>query len=243
MNDLFEGYVGIRLWDGQVIDDLLFTLLLTLLLLFALMFRFNYRACLKMLHDVVYIKERQSIFGKSIASENYFRFFMLFQTLYLCSLSVFIFLYKNGSLTFEMTNKAVLSTMGGIFGIILLFYLLKRTMYTLTAMIFSDPSRYKIWKNSYLATMGAWGIFLYIPAIWSTFLEMRPTTSVILFAISYILCRFVILYKTLRIFHKKNTGLFYISLYLCVQEILPLVFLYEGMVYLYNFIKTSTLWH
>uniref|UniRef100_UPI003FEF4BAF DUF4271 domain-containing protein n=1 Tax=Parabacteroides distasonis TaxID=823 RepID=UPI003FEF4BAF len=53
----------------------------------------------------------------------------------------------------------------------------------------------------------------------------------------------MIIYKTIRIFHRKNSSFLYISLYLCGQEILPLVFLYEGIIYLYNFIESSTLWH
>ena len=243
MKDLFEGYVGIRLWDGQVMNDLLFTLLLALLFLFALMFRFNYRAFIKMLQDVVYIKERQSLFEKKISSDYYFRLFMIFQTLFLCSMFAFSYLSIGGYLTFELTSGAVTLCIAGIFGITLLFYCIKRFLYLMTAMIFSDILRYNIWKNSYLAIMGTWGVLLYIPVAWSTLWGAYPTAPVFLFIIFYILSRIAIAYKTFRIFHNKNTGLFYISLYLCVQEILPLVFLYEGMVYLYNFIKTSTLWH
>lgn len=243
MDDLFEGYVGIRLWDGQVMNDLLFTLLLALLFLFALMFRFNYRAFIKMLQDVIYIKERQSLFEKNIPSDFYFRLFMIFQTLFLCSLFAFLCLSTGGYLNFELTSATVSLCIAGIFGITLLFYLIKRIMYWITAVIFSDIFKYSLWKNSYLATMGTWGVLLYIPVGWSALWGAYPAAPIILFVISYFLCRFAIVYKTFRIFHNKNTGLFYISLYLCVQEILPLVFLYEGMVYLYNFIKTSTLWH
>lgn len=243
MNDLFEGYVGIRLWDGQVMDDLLFTLILSVLFLFALAFRLNYRACLKMFKDVVVIKERQSIFEKKFASDFSFRVFMIFQTLFLCSLFGFSYLYRNDYFPFEMTGKSMLLCVTGIFLIVLVFYLLKQGLYALTGSVFFDPLRFRIWRSSYVAIMGTWGIFLYIPVIWSVLWEMYPAVPVILFVLSYVLCRFAVADKTFRIFHKKNTGLLYISLYLCAQEILPLVFLYEGMVYLYNFIKTSTLWH
>ena len=49
----FEGYVGIRLWDGQLLDDIVFGLLLSLFVCFALIFRTNYRLFLKMIRDVV----------------------------------------------------------------------------------------------------------------------------------------------------------------------------------------------
>ena len=88
-----------------------------------------------------------------------------------------------------------------------------------------------------------WGVSLYVPVLWLIFVEKYRLIPVILLFILYISCRLVIIYKTIRIFHKKNAGFLYISLYLCTQEILPLVLLYEGTVYLYNFIETNTLWH
>lgn len=243
MRDLFEGFVGIRLWDGQVLNDFLFTSILSLLVLFALVFRFNYRACLKMFGDVIYIKERQSLFEQRAVSDSYFRVFMIFQMLVLCTLFVFSYFYAQGYLDFDLNLPNILSCIGGFFVIILLFFLFKWVLYELTGMIFSDLNKFRIWRNSYIAIMGTWGVWLYVPVTWSVLWNMYPTISVVLFAFSYILCRFAIIYKTLRIFYRKNTGILYISLYLCAQEILPLVFLYEGMVYLYNFIKMSTLWH
>jgi len=243
MGDLFEGFVGIRLWDGQVLNDFLFTLILSILILFAFVFRFNYRACLKMFHDVVYIKERQSLFEKGSVSDFYFRTFMLFQTLALCTLFFFSYFYTKGYLDFELTLPNILLCMGVFFIITLLFFLFKWVLYELTGMIFSDSNKFKIWRNNYVAIIGAWGVSLYIPVVWSAFWGMYSALSTVLFVFLYILCRFAIIYKTLRIFYRKSTGILYINLYLCAQEILPLIFLYEGIVYLYNFIKMSTLWH
>lgn len=242
MSDLFEGYVGIRLWEEQVVNDLLFTFILSALLFFALVFRFNYRACMKLFNDVIYIKERPSIFEKKFASDFFFRLFMIFQMLFLCSLFAFSCLHKTDNLPFDLTGKSIMGCIAGIFLILWVFYLFKQGLYILTGSVFSDPLKYKLWRNSYVAIMATWGIFLYIPVVWSVFWEAYPTIPIILFVLSYILCRFAVVYKTLRIFHNKNTGLLYISLYLCTQEILPLVFLHEGVTFLYNFIKTSTLW-
>lgn len=46
---MFEGYVGIRLWDGQLVDDVIFSLLLSLLIAFAIIFRSNFQHFVKML--------------------------------------------------------------------------------------------------------------------------------------------------------------------------------------------------
>ena len=81
----FEGYVGIRLWDGQLVDDVVFSLLFVLFMCFALVFRTNYRLFLKMMRDVVYVKERQNLFEVTRGSGWLFRNFMTFQALFLCS--------------------------------------------------------------------------------------------------------------------------------------------------------------
>ena len=71
---MFEGYVGIRLWDGQLVDDVIFSLLLSLLIAFAIIFRSNFQHFVKMLKDVVYLKERQNLFDETIGkSGSFFR--------------------------------------------------------------------------------------------------------------------------------------------------------------------------
>ncbi|MDR0394222.1 MAG: DUF4271 domain-containing protein [Tannerella sp.] len=46
----------------------------------------------------------------------------------------------------------------------------------------------------------------------------------------------------MHIFLNKNTGFLFFSLYLCAQEIIPLVFLYEGLIYMYNIIEKNNIW-
>lgn len=241
--DLFDGYVGIRLWDGQLVDDVIFSLLLLLFVVFAFVFRVNFRLFVKMIKDAFFVKERQNLFDDvAIKSGFFFRNFMTFQALFLASIAFFAIgrIYGVASYTEWHT---VLQTVGVIFCILLLFYEFKQCCYFVLGSVFSDPTRYRLWKTSYNAIMGIWGVTLYLPVLWLVFVGTHVEVPVIMFCFLYILCRFVIIYKTIRIFHRKSTGLLYISLYLCAQEILPLVFLYEGMVYLYNFIETSTLWH
>ena len=87
--NIFEGYVGIRLWDGQLVDDVIFSLLLFLFIVFSFVFRTNFQLFVKMLKDAFLVKERQNLFddviGKSIF---FFRNFMTFQVLFLSSIAL-----------------------------------------------------------------------------------------------------------------------------------------------------------
>ena len=94
----FEGYVGIHLWDGQMVNDLIFALLLLLFMFFAIVFRTNHRLFLKMLRDVFFLRERNSLFEKPVGDERLFRSFMHFQALFLCSLGLFAIARRLGYL-------------------------------------------------------------------------------------------------------------------------------------------------
>lgn len=238
----FEGYVGIRLWDGQWVDDLLSGLLLVLLVCFALVYRANGHLFGKMLRDVVYVKERQNLFENSGGSDWLFRSFMIFQALALCGACLFSLARADGYLD-GLTGGGIRLFLGLTLAGLLLFYACKRGFYYTVGLVFTDADRYKFWKTSYNAIMGAWGVSLYLPAAWLILVGGATRLPALLFLFSYILCRFAIIYKTIRIFHKKNSRFLYIILYLCGQEILPLFFLREGIIYLYNFIGSSTLWH
>lgn len=240
--DGFEGYVGIPLWDGQQVDDVVFALLCGLSFCFALVFRGHYRLFVKMLRDVVYVKERQSIFETRDGNEAFFRTFMTSQALFLCALCLFSIARIQGYLN-HMNDRIILISIVLIFFMLVLFYQFKQAFYYLFGLVFTDPAKYKFWKTGYNAIMGTWGISLYLPALWLAFVGEHVEIPMVLFMVFYILCRIVIIYKTIRIFQRKSNGFLYISLYLCGQELMPLIMLYKGVDYLYNFIESGTLWH
>mgnify|MGYP002601971126 CR=1 FL=1 len=114
---MFEGYVGIRLWDGQLVDDVIFSLLLSLLIAFAIIFRSNFQHFVKMLKDVVYLKERQNLFDETIGkSGSFFRNFMTFQALFLCSIALFAIARARGMVN-HLGEKEVLFAILIIFAI------------------------------------------------------------------------------------------------------------------------------
>ncbi len=242
--ETFEGYVGIRMWDGQLVNDVIFALLICLFIAFSFVFRFNYKLFLKMGHDAFFLKGRQNLFDDVIdkRQELFFRHFMTFQFLFLSAIA-FVRIAQTYDFIHDTNWQSVLTITAFTFGILFLYYQFKQTSYWVLGKVFAEPDEYRLWKTSYNALMNIWGVSLYIPVLWLIFIGKYQLIPVIMLLILYILCRFVIIYKTIRILHKGNASFLYISLYLCTQEILPLVLLYEGTVYLYNFIETSTLWH
>ncbi|MDR1918725.1 MAG: DUF4271 domain-containing protein [Tannerellaceae bacterium] len=233
--DKFEGYVGIQLGDGQLVNDVIFSLLFALLIVFALVYHRNYHLFLKMVRDVFYVKERLSLFEDIDGNETVFRSFMIFQALLLCAIALFLVSRSQGFITTNYQEVGInLLAIGAIWLILFLFYLLKQLMYQLLGSIFTEAGAYKTWRVGYTASVGFWGVLLYVPVLWLAFVAAYWQIPLFLFGVLFILWRLIIIHKTIWIFNIRGIGFLYIILYLCAQEILPLIFLYEGIIYMYN---------
>jgi len=243
--DLFEGYIGIRVNEYQLVNDTVFAIVLTLFICFSLVFNFHIRQFTKMIKNVVQIKQRQSLFeitfGNIKGSENIFHTFMIFQALLLCSLFLFNWGVK-GNLLPTYSLPLVLGSIGVIFLVVVLFYFFKQGIYALFGWTFMPQEHIRLWRSNYFASIELWGISLYLPVILAFFCDIKPIISSLLFLFLYVLCRFVIFYKFIRIFQIKRDGFLLFFLYLCGQEIMPLFIAFKGIEYLYNFIELSTLW-
>ena len=85
----FEGYEGIRLWEEQLADDVIFSLLLCLFVLFAIVFRTHIQSFMKMTKDAFQVKERQTLFDGFVGRNNFiFRNFMTVQAIALATIAI-----------------------------------------------------------------------------------------------------------------------------------------------------------
>lgn len=232
---MFEGYVGIHLWDGQQTDDLLLSGLLVFLMVFAFMLHFYPHQFIKLLKDSFSMKRRQSLFDKPVNESRIFQYFMLVQSIVMCGYILFLFLLRYGYSTAE-DIYSILYEASCYTALLAAFFMAKQCLYFILGMVFGDSEKYRWWRNGYNAIIGIWGVTLYIPAIWLILIGIEYKIPIIMFVSLYVFCRFAIIHKIIRIFYTKNKGFFYVSLYLCAQEILPLLFLYKGVMYMYNFI-------
>lgn len=230
--NLFEGYTGIQTGEYQLVKDVIFAILLFLFLTFAFIFNFHYRQFSKMMKNVVHVKQRQSLFevtpGNIKESRQLFHVFMVFQTLLLCALlacyaGITVLHLPIGSL------RAILLYIAISLSVIILFYFFKQGIYALFGWTFADQEHTKLWRINYIATMELWGVILYPLVILSFFSYIEPVICFLVFLFLYIFCRFVIFYKSIRIFQIKKDRLLLFFLYLCAQEIMPLFLLFKGV--------------
>lgn len=241
--EIFEGYIGIQFGNEQLIRDILFSIVFLLFVCFAFIFR-SYLSLLfgKTITHFISIKERQNLFGSTIRENIVFKVFLKIQTLLLCAI-LFYLIYHTYHRIQDQTTFDTFIMLGVFLFILVIFYFFKQFLYFIYGQTLSENGKYRLWNTNYETLSYLWGISLYLPVLWLMFNDNSLQIVSLLFLFSYILYRISVIYITIRIFYDKNTGILYLSSYLCAQEIIPLLFLYEGLNYLQNVIEISTLWH
>lgn len=240
---MFEGYVGIRLWSGQLMEDVWFSILFVLFFLFAIHARIHVKSFIKIFRNLGF--GTTAISGNNDLSVYYSKslhIYLIVQALALTSVAITQEAYHLGFLN-SIDKEKLLFTLLLTFLVVVVYYLIRRVIYYLLIYTFSSSEAYRQWVILYNSLISIWGIALYIPVVCMSFLGNYHFWAVSLFILFYILFRFAIIYKSIRLFYIKKFDLFYLSLYLCAHEILPLLISYKGFVFLYNFIEKSALWH
>ena len=237
INADFKGYTGEFVHGVALSHDLLFMIILVMLAVFAWMFRINVPLFGKMARNINAGEKIQSIFETTEKESLWLNAFLLFQTLFLFCVFLFWVAVKYRYILDPDVGK-MFRALGALLALFALFYLFKMTLYTLFGSVFIEKSTRKSMFTNYQALFNTWGIILYLPVLWILLFDRYFFIPVIVFIISYLIFRATLLLRFFYIFFNKNTGLLFFSLYLCAQEIAPLVFLYKGMVYTYNFIET-----
>ena len=231
----FEGFTGISINNTTFSNDIMLLMVLLLLLAFAVIIR---------LKSPLPGSKASSINGifKVTAKENFlFNAFMTFQALFLCSILIFSVVVEYKSLT-KPDYGNTFAAISILLIIFFVFFMFKKAIYAIFGHIFIDNDAKKAMFNNHQTLFSIWGISLYIPVLWILLIGKYFFTAIILMIISYLIFRIMLIYRFFYIFFNKNTGLLFFSSYLCAQEIVPLIFLYEGLIYMYNIIEKNNIW-
>jgi flagellar biosynthesis protein FlhB len=231
-----DGFEGISLNKLPYSNDLLLAIVYFLLFVFAVIFRQNVSLLRKMLSDVIDKEQKNSIFDTTDKGSFLFNAFMGFQTLILLSIYVFSLAVKHGYIESPDIKTTLLYMVGLIF-IFFIFDLFKRSMLNILLYVFAEDNQYKMLQIIHKSLFQLWGVFLYVPVFWILLIGNYIFFMTIILIISYILIGIISAYRFINIFSGKNVWLLFLNSYLCAQEIVPLVFLYEGLIYIYNIIE------
>ena len=237
----FEGYTGIFLHNITFSNDIMLVIVLVSLTVFAWIFSFNFSLFGKMISNISAGEQRQSIFETTEQNTFLFNAFMTFQTLLLFCVYLFSAAVKYKYILHADIRTTLLS-IGFLLILLFLYYLFKRALYAVFGMIFIEKSTNKMLFTNYQALFSTLGIVLYFPVLWILLFDSHLFISVIMLIICFLLFKIIFAFRFIHVFFKKNTGFLFLSLYLCAQEIAPMVFLYQGMIFIYNIFEQNYTW-
>jgi hypothetical protein len=241
-NTDFEGHIGTGLNDTSFADDVLLIIILLLLTGFAILFRLNMHFFRQIISSMNTYEHRGSLFEKTEKDRFFFNMYLVFQSLFLCS--IFIMLAGCDYLHIPLSGiNNLFPAITIIFLVLLVFYLFKKSIYDIFARIFSEPKARKLLAINCQAIFSIWGILLFIPVLWILLVKDHFFLAYIAFIINYIAFRAAISYRFIHIFLNKNTEFLFLSLYLCAQEIVPLVLLYKVLINLDSIIEVNNIWN
>ncbi|HLP05254.1 MAG TPA: DUF4271 domain-containing protein [Paludibacter sp.] len=165
--------------------------------------------------------ERSSVFGKATVSDFWLRLLLVFFSTGVLSFIFYLNLYLPGSGFLVVKYLLFLSATWLFFG-------LKSLVMDVIGFVFLDPANRKMVKKSYFDTLIFLGIVLFPVLVLQVYApsgydSILVALELVLVSISFIL----IIIKLFQIFFHKTVATFYILLYLCTLEILPLIALYQ----------------
>ena len=166
------------------------------------------------------VKDRSSIFSKTTISDFRYRFFTILFSIGVISLYSYLLLY-NPNTDFTLTKYSY------FIGVTSAYFIIKLLLINLVGYVFTDSRNLKLVKESYFDVILLMGIALFplmVIYIYSdaTLNNSTQLISLIICVLSFLL----IIAKLFQIFLHKVVATFYIMLYLCTLEILPLIALY-----------------
>ena len=174
-------------------------------------------------------RQRENMFNDSTDGRVQGSFFF---PLALCfSLGVLFFDYQQMFLPDVFREVSPYTVLGvNVLGC-LLGYGLRTLLYAFVNMVFFDRDRNAKWMEAYgLLTIAA-SIVMVLLASLVVFYELDFSDWKILFSVSVVLFEIFLIFKTYRVFFEGPLGVLRINLYLCALEILPLLCMWKGMVW------------
>jgi hypothetical protein len=215
-----EGFKGIPLPSMPQTEDWVFGTVIVLFILIVIAISSSKDMLFETIKTFFQVKERTSMFTKSTINDFQFRFFSIIFSIGVFSLYAFSY-FKLPVVDFSF-HKFLLFLLATT-----VFFGFKLVAFNVLGFVFLDIGSLKIGKESYFNIVTFFSIVLFPILIFQLYIPLKYVQIIenISLFLSVSTCVIVTI-KLFQIFFHKKASSFYIFLYLCTLEFLPLVALY-----------------
>lgn len=215
-----RGYIGKAIPSHPQTEQWVFATLIILFILLVLSSTRSTALFTDTIKTFFQVKDRSSIFSKTTISDFRYRFFTILFSIGVIGLYAYLLLY-NPNTDFTLTKYSY------FIGVTSAFFIIKLLLINLVGYVFTDSRNLKLVKESYFDVILLMGIALFPLMIIHIYSDVTLNNSTQLISLIICILSFLlIIAKLFQIFLHKVVATFYIMLYLCTLEILPLIALY-----------------
>ncbi len=129
----------------------------------------------------------------------------------------------------ENINKNYIMTLSAFMVITAAYHIIRGISFVILGNIFSNKSTTRSFISEYFTLLSLWGTWLLPISLFMVFSQINIYVLATLLIIPALLIRIITIHKGVKIFFNNLRGTFYIFLYLCALEIMPLIALFSAL--------------
>lgn len=185
------------------------------------------------------MRENVNLFAQTTIKEFWFNFVLIFQSILLTSIILFDYFLVSDE---NATPQHSFYTITLFIVVISLFMSIKYLFYKFVGWLFDIQTKISIWMRTYMIVFEMVGIIAFIPTLILVYSLNLQSLVFSFLVIIFIVSRIILFYRASVFFFQTKVNILYLITYLCSVEIIPYIFLFYFLKYLYKIDLTSLLW-
>ncbi len=190
------------------------------------------RMFFSMFEELFRSKERKSIFFESLGHELYVKIFMIFQTIVLTSIFAYLVFINQYCVGTEYTLSDFFKILRISCIFLALFFLYKWLSYYISGKIFFNKEQLSRWIDNFSSLICILGVMIFIPVLFMFYIGWSYSFCYYFVLFCFLIVAIIVIYRSYMLFFHNKDLLLYLFLYLCAQEIAPLLIFHRALMYL-----------
>ena len=219
-------------------SDNVITLTFILCFIFAMLaFKMSSGFIFRQLKDFFY-EQRESgpTYASETANEVRFQFFLILGGVMMLSIYQFLFVQNYIGHIFMVGQYQMMALS---FALLMTYLVVKYLLYAFVDSVFFTQHQHYAWVRSQLFILALGGAMVTPVVMLQVYFDLSIQNANVFLIFLLIIVKILLFYKCFAIFFKRLGAILQIILYFCALEIVPLVFLWGGLLFFSHYLKVN----
>lgn len=182
----------------------------------------------------------QKIHRQTTTKEILYNYFLILQAVILISICLYDIFMR-----YTPVDKGTHTPLITILSFVLLissYLFLKQLLYKFIGYMFDLGKLMQVWRNTYVVSIEMLGILYFIPTLLLVYSDSYHQVIIGFMLILFLIVQLILFSRIIIFFIREKFNFLFLIAYLCSVEILPYIYIYVGLVYLYRIDVFNLLW-